>query len=325
MKTNPVKPVGARVARARFGVAPKSLCSDSLFSWPFGVSPGGSQTGARWLGETAHRARGTPAVPAFTLIELLVVIAIIAILASVLLPALNKAKQQPHKAKCLNNLHQIGIGMKLYVNETSDTFPPGDSWQLDPRANPDYWHGNALGGTDPSPVFIARMNYPAATNRFLNRYVQAREAFRCPADRGFGQILRPSVFDNLGCSYRFNWILEGDYYQNSGVAEDPAYNLGLKKESWPPEPSRFIMMQEMGLYPWNLGTTIHITQWHGASNPGRVFDASTLKEDHDRLLSGVLFVDGHSQQCDFTAIIKKNALRALEPGKDWMWYKPLKR
>jgi len=156
-------------------------------------------------------------------------------------------------------LHQIGIGMKLYVNENSDTFPPGDSAQFDPKANPDYAHGNALGGTDPSPVLTYRAHYPAATNRLLYPCVPGREAFRCPADRGFGQDLRPTVFDTLGCSYRFNWQLEGDYYQNSGVAEDPAYNLGLKKESWPPEPSRFIMMQEMGLYPWHYGMTISIT------------------------------------------------------------------
>jgi len=133
------------------------------------------------------------------------------------------------------------------------------------------------------------------------------------------------VFDNLGCSSRFNWLLEGDYYQNSGAAEDPADNLGLKKERWPPEPARFIMMQEMGLYPWHDDTRgIQITQWHFASNLGKVFYATTLKEDPDRLISSVLFVDGHSQQCDFTAIIKKNPMRGLAPTKDWMWYKPLK-
>lgn len=60
---------------------------------------------------------------AFTLIELLVVIAIIAILAALLLPALQKAKKTSKQTTCVNNLHQISIGLSSYANDWGDYLP----------------------------------------------------------------------------------------------------------------------------------------------------------------------------------------------------------
>src|SRR5437667_7639673 len=73
----------------------------------------------------------------FTLIELLVVIAIIAILASLLLPALARAKMKAQGIQCLNNLNQLSLSWIMYGDDNADRIPP-----------------NQLNGTDPTRTWV---------------------------------------------------------------------------------------------------------------------------------------------------------------------------
>lgn len=80
----------------------------------------------RWM-RAKQRGHG------FTLIELLVVIAIIAMLAALMLPALAKAKNASHKVSCLSNLHQMGVGLLMYADDSGGFIPRGNDplwWEV---------------------------------------------------------------------------------------------------------------------------------------------------------------------------------------------------
>jgi prepilin-type N-terminal cleavage/methylation domain-containing protein/prepilin-type processing-associated H-X9-DG protein len=150
----------------------------------------------------------------FTLIELLVVIAIIAILAAMLLPALARAKFAAYRVNCASNLHQIGVALRLYVDEFQRYPIFGDS-----RAAPV--------GTDRRSVF---WDYKLLSYTSGNKGI-----FLCPAMLGTNRDVGTnwSIVDRVlvlwpNRSYGYNAAGVGF---KSGYSIEPRYgdSLGLSK------------------------------------------------------------------------------------------------
>jgi prepilin-type N-terminal cleavage/methylation domain-containing protein len=258
----------------------------------------------------------------FTLIELLVVIAIISILASMLLPGLGRAKEQAKMTTCINNLRQLGISVRLYVDDSDARFPA--LYATEPDTFQVRYTVQTLGGRDPGPAW--RDLFPSARARPLFSYMPPSEVYRCPQDKGQRiqpcapvPPLKPSNWETIGCSYQYNagplTVLSGGGFRTPPA--DAFSGIGGKDEGWVPSPSHYILMHEPPARIYGCEVP-EWYQWHFARGATDIPDPGVARQ---QFISPILFADSHVAVHNFSRALTADPLYPYEPTKDWIWYK----
>jgi prepilin-type N-terminal cleavage/methylation domain-containing protein/prepilin-type processing-associated H-X9-DG protein len=241
------------------------------------------------------RSPRTSKASGFTLIELLVVIAIIAILASMLLPALSKAKTKAQGIKCVNNLRQLQLAWHFYAGDNDDKLTSsGYMRPVEPTAWVNGWLDFNPGTTDNTNTAILK---DPDKSKFA-RYLQAVEVYRCPADLSTVKIRgvsHPRV-RSMGMTQAIGWphagSKPGGWLAPGGYNEQQQRYKVYQKMSDIVVPGPATLWVLMDEHPDSINAGGFANQMVESDASARIID---FPASYHNGAAGISFADGHAE------------------------------